>query len=209
MILYQDTNYNFFKQINSEESAYFLGLLYADGCVSINKSNYTVYLKLQNQDVEIIEKFRNIMSPSSPIKNTGKYSYFRINKKEICEQLISHGCIPNKSLTLQFPTTVPVNLYRHFIRGYSDGDGSIYNNKLKYSINTIWKIVSTEQFCNSIKNILRQELDINCGIYMFKNKVTASLVVGGNKQVKKGLDWIYEGATIYLSRKYNKYSLLK
>jgi hypothetical protein len=149
-ITYQDVNSLLFREINDESGAYFLGLLYADGNISKNKT--CISLKLKSNDQIILEKFRDIMSPSSPIKiakNKGSpntYSYFRINQKEICEQLISHGCIPNKSLILQFPTTVPLELIRHFLRGYSDGDGTIYQNKFKNkkTINTIWKIVSTK-----------------------------------------------------------------
>ena len=42
--------------------------------------------------------------------------------------LIKQGCVPNKSLILTFPNKyqVPKNLINHFIRGYFDGDGSIY-----------------------------------------------------------------------------------
>ena len=201
-----DMNKDFFKVINSEESAYFLGLLYADGCVSIRKCGYTASIKLHSRDQVIIEKFRDIMSPLSPIKIcNGKYSYFRINQKEICEQLIGHGCVPKKSLILQFPKKLPTRLVSHFIRGYSDGDGSIYNNKLKNGVNTIWKIVSTLDFCNYVKHILKKELGINCGVYLSKNKITSSLVVGGNIQVKKVLDWLYIGASVYLPRKYDKY----
>jgi len=128
-IIYQDVNTSFFKKINSEDNAYFLGLMYADGCVQIKNSAYTMSIKLKSNDQYIIEKFRDIMSPSSPIKiSNNEYSYFRVNQKEICEQLISHGCVPNKSLILEFPTTVPNELIRHFLRGYSDGDASIYKN---------------------------------------------------------------------------------
>ena len=207
-VTYKDINYQFFKRINSEESAYFLGLLYADGCVDVRKSGYTLSIKLQSRDQCIIEKFRDIMSPSSPIKVcNGKYSYFRINQKEICQQLIRHGCVPNKSLILKFPDTIPKRLLRHFIRGYSDGDGCIYNNKLKYSTNTIWKIVSTYDFCQSVKDLVWEELNISSNIYLCKpgNKITSTLVVGGNLQVRKLLDWIYKRAKVYLPRKHNKY----
>ena len=208
---YTDINNIFFKEINCEESAYFLGLLYADGCVQIKNSAYTVSLKLKSDDQYIIEKFRDIMSPSSPIKiSYAKYSYFRINQKKICEQLISHGCVPNKSLILNFPTTVPAHLMRHFIRGYSDGDGTIYNNNVSASgkqyINTIWKIVSTGKFCKEVAFILNKELNINCSQSLSNdNGITTTLSVGGNKQVKKVLDWMYEDCAIYLPRKYNKY----
>lgn len=210
-IIYTDINYNFFKEINSEENAYFLGLLYSDGCVQIKNNAYIMSLKLKSNDQIILEKFRNIMSPSSPIKiSEGKYSYFRINQKEICNQLISHGCVPNKSLVLQFPTTIPAELIRHFLRGYSDGDGTIYKNnfKNKTHVNYIWKIVSTKQFCEKTSEILKRELEINCSQSLSRpkiNKITTTLVVGGNLQSMKILDWLYKDTTIYLPRKYEKY----
>ena len=215
-IVYNDVNYEFFKEINSEEKAYFLGLLYADGCVKTSNKTYTITLKLKSNDRLIIEKFRNIMSPSSPIKtcDNGKYSYFRIHRKEICEQLIYHGCFPVKSLILEFPTTVPDELIRHFIRGYSDGDGCIYNNKFKTYVNTIWKIVSTKQFCGKVAKILKNELNINCSQFLSspkrkRNIITTTLSVGGNIQSEKILDWLYKDSAVYMNRKYEKYMKFK
>lgn len=173
-------------------------------------------LKLKSDDQIILENFRDILSPSSPIKITknkgssNTYSYFRINQKEICDQLVAHGCMPQKSLILNFPTTVPIQLMSHFLRGYSDGDGTIYKNKSKRSksINTIWKFTSTKQFCNKTAELLNQELKINCSQLLSRpktNQITTTLSVGGNLQVKKILDWLYKDATIYLPRKYDKY----
>lgn len=214
-IIYTDINMDFFKNINNETSAYFLGFLYADGCVQIKNNIYVVSLKLQKKDQIIIEKFRDIMSPSSKIKIVqDKYSNFRINRKEICEQLIFHGCVPNKSLILKFPTTVSKELIRHFLRGYSDGDGTIYENKFKNkkTINTIWKIISTKNFCQAVAEILKTELNINCSQFLSRpktNKITTTLSVGGNRQVETILDWLYQDATIYLPRKFEKYSKFK
>lgn len=213
---YHDINISFFKEINSEESAYFLGFLYADGNMQTKKAAYCVTLKLKSNDQIILEKFRDIMSPSSPIKITknknspNEYSYFRVNQKEVCVQLEALGCVPNKSLILTFPTQVPANLIRHFLRGYSDGDGTIYKNhfKNKKTINTIWKIVSTKQFCEQTAKILQEELGVNCSQSLSRpqtNKITTALSVGGNLQVKKVLNWLYQDATIYLPRKYEKY----
>ena len=219
-IKYDDINSTFFKEIDSELNAYFLGFLYADGCVQIKNNVYQITLKLKSNDQIIIEKFRDIMSPSSHVKITknkgsdNTYSYFRINQKEICDQLIYHGCMPNKSLILNFPTTVPNELVPHFLRGYSDGDGCIYKNRLQKSINskpytnTIWKFVSTKQFCEQTAKILREQLDISCSQSLARpktNKITTTLSVGGNLQVMKALDWLYKDATIYLPRKYEKY----
>jgi intein-encoded DNA endonuclease-like protein len=215
-ITYTDINTVFFKEINCEANAYFLGFLYADGNIQTTNSAYCITLKLKSNDQYIIEKFRDIMSPSSPVKITqnkgseNTYSYFRINQKEICDQFISHGCGPNKSLILEFPTTVPNELIHHFLRGYSDGDGSIYNNhfKNKKTINTIWKFVSTKQFCEQTAKILKEQLGITCSQSLSRpktNQITTTLSVGGNLQVRKVLDWLYKDATIYLPRKYDKY----
>lgn len=218
--IYNDINFLIFKEISSEQSAYFLGLLYADGNVQIKNNSYCITLKLKSNDQYILEKFRDIMSPLSPIKitkNKGsdtEYSYFRINKKEVCKQVISHGCIPKKSLILQFPTTVPNELIHHFLRGYSDGDGTIYKNRLQKTknskpyVNTIWKIISTKQFCEQTAKIIKEQLDINCSQSLCRpkiNQITTALSIGGNLQVRKVLDWLYQDATIYLPRKYKKY----
>lgn len=207
-LIYNDVDVTFFKEINNEMSAYFLGLLFADGCVQIKNNCYTMSIKLKKDDKIILEKFRDTISLSSPIKLIdNKYYYFRINQKLICEQLIFHGCVPNKSLILKFPTTVPNELLHHFIRGYSDGDGTIYKNKLKSGMNTIWKIISTADFCTSLHDILLK-LGIKSSRYLSKpssNTVTTTLCVGGNLQVEKLLDWIYKDAIIYLPRKHNKY----
>lgn len=208
---YFDINTSFFDKIDSEKSAYFLGFLYADGCVQTNNNSYMVTLKLKSEDKIILEKFRDIISPSSSVKITNKkYAYVRVNQKEIYNQLISHGCIPNKSLTLDFPTTVPQELLHHFVRGYSDGDGTIYQNTFrnKKTVNTIWKIVSTKQFCEQVALLLKKELNISCFQSLSRpktNNITTILSVGGNIQVEKVLDWLYKDATIYLPRKFDKY----
>lgn len=213
---YTDINASFFREINSEESAYFLGFLYADGCVQIKNNAYTTTLKLKSNDLCILEKLRDIMSPSSPILTAdgGKYSIFRTNQKVVCEQLINLGCIPNKSLILEFPTKVPNDLIRHFLRGYSDGDGCIYANNLRKSAkrkpytNYIWKFVSTKQFCQATAQLLKETLGINCSQSLSRpktNSITTTLVVGGNSQSMKVLNWLYQDATIYLPRKYAKY----
>ncbi len=48
------------------------------------------------------------------------------------EDLCKHGCVPNKSLILEFPKTVPSDLIHHFIRGYFDGDGSVFITRKKW-----------------------------------------------------------------------------
>lgn len=201
-------NIDFFKTIHEEKQAYYLGLLYADGNVYIKNNTYIVSLKLQKKDIHILKEFRKNISPASLIKTIKikkkEYVVFRIFQKEICEQLIALGCVPKKSLILKFPDLNP-NLIHHFVRGYFDGDGTIYKNNNNY----IWKIVSTKTFCEKLKDILEKELNINCCLYVLKNKTTSILLVGGNNQSMKVFDWMYNESKIFLNRKFMKYEEFK
>lgn len=211
------TNENFFDIIDTEEKAYFLGLMYADGNNYVRGlHSYEVSIKLQAQDKIILEKFRDLISPNSEVKiapdNSAPNIYYRlkINSKKISKQLSNMGCVPNKSLILEFPQFIKDNLISHFMRGYSDGDGSIYSKKPTKTgyINYSWTIVSTNNFINFTKQYLENKLKIHCSKSLSSpktNQITTTLSVGGNLQVIKALDWLYKDATIYLPRKYEKY----
>lgn len=211
MIKYLDINHHFFEQINTEEKAYCLGFFYADGNISRNFTSLS--LKLHKQDIEILQKIKNLLSFSAPIKIIKeKYCYFRINRKKICQQLAQLGCIPNKSLLLKFPAAkqVPEHFISHFLRGYSDGDGSITSHQLKSGRNNFaWTIVSTKDFCQQLSQILKEKLNVNCHIKTTdrsgKNTITQTLSVGGSLQLKKVLDWLYQSSSIHMERKYQKY----
>ena len=204
---YKDLNLNFFDVVDTEEKAYFLGFLYADGCVS----DYTVSLKLQKRDQMIVERFRDLISPTSPIKLIeNKYSGVRIHSKPLCQQLINLGCFQRKSLILKFPHKLEDRFISHFIRGYSDGDGTItYSLAENGRKDFAWKITSTKDFCQSVSDLLFQTLQINCPQSLScpknNNLITTTLSVGGSLQLMKVLGWIYKDATVYLPRKYDKY----
>jgi len=212
------TNENFFNNVNTEEKAYILGFLYADGNNYVKPGrHYEISIKLQEKDRIILEKIRDYLSPKSPIKIVGDsrtdnlYPLLKINSKILTQQLTKLGCIPNKSLILTWPEwLIDPKLQQHFIRGYFDGDGSIYSKKPTKTgyVNYAWAITSSNNFCNEVKNIIENHMQIHCSQSICKpksNKITTSLSVGGNLQVMKILDWMYQDATIYMPRKYHKY----
>jgi len=202
-------NENYFETIDTEHKAYFLGLLYADGCNHLNRT--CVSLELQEEDSYLLETFSDaiylqkrqlhLISSTSPnIKNRYR---FVIAHKKISEDLHELGCVPRKTFVLKFPTEeqVPSHLIKHFIRGYFDGDGSIgiYKNdrwlKLKFNI------LGTFSFLQSLQEVL-----INC-CDITKNKISThgsvySLTSCNRKDVKSITDFFYKDATIYMERKY-------
>ena len=120
----------------------------------------------------------------------------------------------NKTFKLKFPTKeqVPEHLWRHFIRGYFDGDGGISftmppsRNCMVYKIS----ITSTQDMLNSIKYLIQKDLLVNISIrpsYAPKRdkKIIMELDIVGRKQVMAFLDWMYKDASISLQRKFNKY----
>lgn len=213
-------NEYYFDEITTPNQAYILGFLYADGHNGISKS--TITMSLQEEDKDILENIRKEIGSEKELefldysnKNDFGYSYknqYRLNmfSSHMCKTLEKIGMTSNKSLSLEFPD-IPDNLYSHFIRGYFDGDGSYCGYKTTNGkFQPLLTFTSTEKFCNSIKNIISQKLNISCGnIYdaSCHNGITKVLSISGVNQVKIVLDWLYKDAELYLDRKYNKYHL--
>ena len=204
---------NYFDQIDTPNKAYILGFLFADGYNSISKS--TVTMSLEENDREILEEIRAELHSEKPLefldytqKNDFGYKYknqyrLLLFSAHMCKSLEKLGVAPNKSLSLKFPA-ISDDLLPHFIRGVFDGDGSIYSYKFK---NFNVTITSTSSFCESLKQLVENALDIHCGIYdaSCHNGVTKVFTICGKLQTKKFLDWIYNDADLYLKRKYNRY----
>ncbi len=217
---------SYFDFIDTEDKAYFLGLLYADGCNSSNRPLITI--SLQEEDLEILEKFKNHIQTDMPcryISNLNKKDgYIRkpqwclaVFSKNISDRLTELGCTPNKSLTLKFPTEdqVPKHLLRHFLRGMWDGDGS-YSfwkstcidkkyNKIYYRTSFDVSLVGTDDICIGIRKFIEESVDIRCSIREIKNKEVKRLkIIGGMENMYKFMTWLYKDSNIHMNRKYKK-----
>jgi intein/homing endonuclease len=213
------SNEKFFDIIDSEERAYVLGFLYADGNNYVKRRcHYEISISLQARDKYILERFRELICPTITLEYIKRQREgwqdqyrLRINNKTISQQLEKLGCVQSKSLILTWPEwLVDIDLQRHFIRGYFDGDGSLWAQKSTETgqINWGWQITSTNTFCYVAKNIVEMHAGVHCSNHLTRaktNQITTSLSVGGNIQVRRVLDWMYKDATIYLPRKYEKY----
>ena len=211
-------NETFFDVIDTQEKAYILGLLYADGNNSPSKS--TISISLQEEDKELLEAIRKTINSEKELeyldysqKDDFGYSYknqYRLLmfSKHMCDSLSSLGVVQNKSLITSFPTFLSENFIPHFVRGVFDGDGSIcqgYRNDNNKPI--LVTITATNDFCMTLKDIIQKTLHINCGIYdaSCHNGITKVLSISGRNVCRTFLDWIYADATIYLQRKYDRY----
>lgn len=111
----------------------------------IGKSGkHIISLKLSSKDNNHLEKFKLFLNADYPIYHYiskckigyGKsYSCLSVNSIHACNLLIKLGCIQRKTYTLKFPDQsifINPDLIRHFIRGYFDGDGSVFISNEKH-----------------------------------------------------------------------------
>lgn len=177
-------------------------------------------MSLQEEDGYILEKMRQCIQSEKQLeyldyseKHDFGYKYknqyrLLLFSKHICNTLNNIGMIPNKSLKLVFPD-IDKTLYKYFILGYFDGDGSFVSHYTKDNkFHPLITFTSTYEFCKKLQEILIDELHINGGnVYdsSCHNGITSVLSISGTVQTKKILDWMYEDAPMYLTRKYEKY----
>lgn len=206
-------NENYFDVIDSQDKAYILGFLYADGYNSYDKR--AIRLQLTECDVEILYRISDALDYSRPltrvpareIYDTGYISKpqyaLDINSTHMSKRLAELGVVQNKSLVLKFPDWISSDLVRHFLRGYIDGDGSIIKQEHSYGVN----FLSTKDFCIRAQCIVRDMLDIDSYIKEARNHngITSIWTISKKDDAKKFLDWIYKDANLFLQRKYNIY----
>lgn len=194
---------DFFKTIDNESKAYFLGLMYADGSVTENQC----YIKLKDED--ILQKFKEELKTSIPVKKIyyGGYEAYiiQISSKDFCNNLISQGCMPNKTRILQLPT-LEDSLYRHFIRGFFDGDGCLQLQDKKYHCR-FDLTSSSKEFLEQLRPIITSHAKTN-GYLGKETKYEVWHLNYSGHQVQQILDWLYENSNFYLKRKYVKYQIL-
>lgn len=209
---------NVFDVIDTEEKAYWLGFLMADGYNHEDRN--AICLRLQSEDLEILEKFKAFLKSDAPIYTYSRitkvnhlhrhYSEVRVNSVHLSQQLSKLGCIQGKTYLLEFPTCVPNSLINHFIRGYFDGDGCICVRPRKRKNSTYIEyqltIVGKEDAILKMQDFIVKETGVSkTKLERPKNNFAKVIHYTGRKVVTKILDYLYRDATIFLKRKHDKY----
>lgn len=123
-------NENFFKTW-TPEMAYVLGFFAADGSMNKNKRG-GCYIEFQITDGELLEKIRILLQSDNTISvrkravNWQPIYRLQIGSKVIFEDLTQLGFVQNKTAVLMLPH-IPPDYFSHFVRGYFDGDGNVWN----------------------------------------------------------------------------------
>lgn len=210
----------FFRTINTEEKAYWLGFLAADGYVDTKHA--TLVVALARRDREHLRRLLRSLKSTHPVKDyeyEHAISIVSIRLPELAQGLVENGVIPRKTFTLDWPGFLSRDLLRHYLRGYSDGDGCFNTGLSSYvrkgdggrASKTRWVVVGNETFLLAAQNFVAQQTgvqrlplrpahDCKPGI--------AEMSYGGSKQVARLAHMLYDDATVYLPRKREKIAQL-
>ena len=210
-------NQNYFENIDSEDKAYYLGLIITDGNVYKDKGSgrqASISIYLSSPDEYLLEKFKQILKTNTSLVKDNRrekpgYS-IAIRSDKIADDLSKLGIIPNKTFQTFLPQ-VQEEFMPALIRGILDGDGSIRFSKYKNKYLHYISFCGTHQLMVDISNYLYKTLKLNTkpNVYDYKNKGLSEIKITRYDDIIKVGDWIYTDSTIKMYRKYDKYTEIK
>lgn len=203
-------NDRYFKVINTERKAYFLGLLMADGSIIQPKNSSKVTkLELKREDKKVIEELTTSLGLHK--ERLKEYIYgpkpdqissrLLVPSDILAHDLKQHGIHPRKTFLVKFPN-LNENLKRHFIRGYFDGDGCITTGP------TV-KIIGTIALLQEIEKCFNKYCETKTGHKLYDRYKNGNnircLEIGGIYQVKRIFEYLYKNSSVFLERKKNRF----
>ena len=216
-------NENYFEVIDTEHKAYWLGFIMADGAVcktakSTKSDTNRLYINISDVDKELLNTLCDDLNydrtqvksyiPNGSTYSNNKMCKLNINSTKICEDLKKYGIIKQKTGKEKF-VLLDDALMPHFIRGFFDGDGTVYNTYQNGPRITHVGFSGNYIFLNNLKTYLKKQ-----GIIKNDNKITqekrnncncCSYSFANKKDIKSFCDYIYKDATVFLERKHNKF----
>lgn len=214
--IYYVNNEHYFETIDSQDKAYFLGFIGADGCIYKSKNadkQNILRISIQQQDVKILKLFQSYLDTNKPIgeytNNKNTYVYLEISSDIICDDIEKVG-LSNRKTYDNTIAMVDDKFMPALIRGYFDGDGSI--GKHKKVLDASVSVVGYETNMKKIMDYLHRK-NIYSAIVYDQRKYTisndgskfCSLVLSNKTSKYCFLKLIYENANnVYIDRKYNR-----
>lgn len=199
-----NVNIHYFDLIDNEHKAYWLGYIFADGCISKKKN---LVFGCHIQDIDILEKLKLDFSCDYPIrKNKDGNPVMTISSQYMGQKLFDMGFTHNKSYEVDFEkilTYIPKNLMHHFIRGMFDGDGSIRYYSYNYATGYQYHFGYTglKEVCEFVAKFLK----LKTKIIRERDTSTYTLKTANTPMIKYIYNILYKDATIYCDRKYNTF----
>ena len=157
----------------TEEGAYWLGFLLADG--HVNKKRYRIRVNLNRNDVghlyALSHDINSTISPKYSIVTLGnkkhERAYLTINNKELVERYRANGFDHFKDGKPNLLTN-EINM-RHFLRGLWDGDGVVTHNEIYLRMGYCDQY---EEVVAWVQKKVIEQVEQCCGVKIPANKIS-------------------------------------
>lgn len=199
-------NSDYFSKIDDQDKAFWLGVMFADGNVNNEDNSVT----LTSTDKGMVRALRQALSSEHNIhtkqrsKDNPKWKdayTLRIFDKKLKDDLVKHGCIANKTYSVKVPDLQP-ELYRHFIRGVFDGDGSVWGKPGK----GYFSITGYLPFLDKLQDILAEQAGVSKTKLAVRKPDFGDIRYGGKAPMRQLYDYLYKDARYFLRRKKEKFA---
>lgn len=193
-------NENFFDEINNEEKAYWLGFVAADG--SLSSSPPKLRFGLAEKDRSSVEMFRDSVGSNHRIHDTqngkNRISILALQSQNMIDSLSRYGIVANRKTKFEWPKNLPSHLLRHFLRGYTDGDGCWRSSGKSKS----WSVIGSLSFTSNCQNFLIDSIGISRNkLHKHQSSDLYYLTYDGARQSSMIAKFIYDDANFFMERK--------
>lgn len=195
----------FFSNIDTQLKAYVLGFITADG--SINDLG-ALRIELSLKDGDHLKAISKALCPDYIPKETHRDRVYKGEKKTVStlcfnitctawrDDLFRLGVVPNKTYKSLSIPNLASDLYRHYIRGYFDGNGHVGKNKLKVDLcggHTLLEDI--------LKKLQAEGIALTSSVAKKPNQADSVFHICKREYIAKLYTYLYEDATLYLERK--------
>jgi hypothetical protein len=197
-------NQKTFSSLN-EESAYWIGFLYADGYINQNRFQ----LVLSRKDRQVLEQFKNFIGSDRPIRdfyvnNGGEASEIRFRSWNMVKDVRPYELhVTKRKRNRLCPALLQYSIFPHFLRGLFDGDGGFYVDQRGYMTA---ELTGTMTLLSDVKQML-----IHFDVLPEKRKITRNGKVMHrirfipSETIKLGKLLYTKGLKYKMKRKYDTY----
>lgn len=215
-------NENYFEFIDSQEKAYWLGFICADGYINIrgnttgitldikDKDHLSKFLKEINSNLMRLDYSNGRFDKNHPLTEKVRITMY---SRKMNSDLRKLGITTKKSTELK-PILIKDELKSHFIRGYFDGDGCVFENYSKYGKSKEklcyqpgFTFVGTFEFLTFINDNL--PFKVKSLRLDKRTKGSYTLFIASMKRFLLLEEYLYRDSTISLDRKRKKCDIIK
>lgn len=175
----------------TNDSAYWIGFLLADGNVSKN----VVAVNLKTSDVAHLKKFRDFMCGNQTIRlmKDARVSGYAFGSIKVVKDLEKWGLVPNKSLIATAHEHLEMN--PHFWRGVVDGDGTITKTAIG--------LCGTKSVCESFLKFAKSVIDTDASVQQVKENLYQTRIGVSREKSSELARLMYDNDCVHLDRKYD------